>query len=39
MRIFGHSEKQHGKKIYTGEDGRQAAKGQNCKDLVPSISY
>ena len=37
MRFFGHIRKQHGKNTDTGEDGRQAAKGQTCKDLVPGF--
>ena len=36
MDFFGHivRKKQHGKKTDTGERGRQAVKGQTCKDLV-----
>ena len=39
MRFFDHfvRNKNSMKKTATGEDGRQAAKGQTCKDLVPGF--
>ena len=39
MRFFGHIVKKNSieKKTDTGEGGRQAARGQTCKDLIPGF--